>query len=280
MIVSASSLRLNIHSAWSIARREGLNGLRSPSTYIVASLVAVVQVFILSAPMGYINEFGLYVSNSPLIPAFLGAIAVISTYVAFSATISLVQEREQHTLEVLFYTPIDHNSLILGKYLGQILNSLFVILITVIFLLAIAILMNLTLSVQLVWAIVLCIMLVSSMVAFGLTISAISSSIRGALLLLVGLLLILFGLQIAFRVVDQILPLQGSNTLFYITPWLKAITELISVISPLTYLLKGLEATAIASGRDFIMNLVASIIYTGIFLGLATWISSHHGVNP
>jgi hypothetical protein len=146
--------------------------------------------------------------------------------------------------------------------------------------LAIALLMNLALSIQLVWAVVLCIMLVSSMVAFGLTISAISSSIRSALLMLIGLLLLLFGLQIAVRVVDQILPLQGSNTVFLLTPWLKAITDLISIFSPLTYLLKGLEATAIASGRDFIMNLIASFIYTGVFLGLATWLSRRHGVNP
>ena len=220
------------------------------------------------------------VPNSPLIPAFLGAIAVISTYVALTATISLVQEREKHTLKVLFYTPIDHYSLILGKYLGQIINSLVVIFITVIYLLAIALLMNFALSIELVWAGVLCIMLVSSMVAFGLTISAISGSIRSALLLLIGLLLLLFGLQIAVRVVDQIQSLQGSNTLFLLTPWLKAITDLISIFSPLTYLLKGLEATAIASGRDVIMNLIASFIYTGVFLGLATWLSRRHGVNP
>lgn len=280
MKAGTPSFRLNIRGAWSIARHEWLNGLQSPGTYIVGSLVAFVQVFILSAPLDYLNEFGLYVSTSPLIPAFLGAVAVISTYVAITATISLVQEREKQTLKVLFFTPVDHNSLILGKYLAQILNSIVVILMTVIYLLAIALLMNLSLSVQLFWSVVLCIMLVSSMVAFGLTISAISRSIRAALLLLIGLLIILFGLQIVVRVVEQTITLQGSNTLFYITPWLKAVTDLISVFSPLTYLLKGLEAAAVASGRDLIINLVASFIYTGIFLGLATRLSRRHGVNP
>lgn len=276
----AMPLQLNIQCVWSIAKREWLHGLRSPSIYIVGSLVTLVQAFILSASLDYLDEFGLYVSNSPLIPAFLGAIAVVSIYVALTATISLVQERERHTLKVLFYTPVDHNSLIFGKYLAQILNSMVVILIAVIYLLTTAILMNLSVSLQLVWSIFLCIMLVSSMVAFGLTISAISRSIRGALLLLIGLLLILFGLQIVVRVFDQILPLQGSITFLHMTPWFRAIMYFVSLLSPLTHLLRGLEATAVASVRDFIVNLVVSFIYTGVFLGLAAWISSRHGVNP
>jgi ABC-type transport system involved in multi-copper enzyme maturation permease subunit len=280
MSIAPPSLRLDIHIIWTLAKRQALNGLRAPSTYIVASLVAIVQAVILTAPLDYLSEFGLYVSNNPLIPAFLGGIAVISTYVAITAAISLVQERENQTLRVLFYTPVDHNSLILGKYCAQILNSLVVLSIAVLYLIIIAILTNLSVGTQLAWAVVLCIMLVSSMVAFGLTISAISNSIRTSLMLLFGLLILLFGLQIASRVINQILPGQGSSTLIFVNPLLDALTAFITLFSPLTYLLKGLEAAAIASGRDFIINLGASLVYTATFLVLATWISKRRGVIP
>lgn len=270
--------RLTFQTAKTLAVNEWLASFRSPGMYIVATLACLIQIQILTAPLSFLRDYGLLITQDPLIPAFLGAMAVIVLYAAIIAAISIVNEREKRTLQVLFYTPVSHQSLVLAKYLAQLLSSLSLLSITVIFLAFTAWITKFPMGLDLFWALLLSIFLVSAMVAFGLSISAYARSVRGAVLLFLILLVLLFGLQIFGRVLDQVLPVSNPNLLVYLTPALDVILFVTAQFSPLAYLLRGLEAVALSSSLDYLLSALLSLTFSAVFLWLTFRLSHWRGV--
>ncbi|HBY93125.1 MAG TPA: hypothetical protein DEP84_04030 [Chloroflexi bacterium] len=279
MIRQAVPRRLFWRSIWALARRDWLAAVRSPVPYIAALLAALVTAYLLSVPLSFLGDYGLLVATDPLVPAFSGAIAVTAIYTAIAAVTAIIQEREQRTLRVLFYTPITETSLILAKFAGVLLHALTVLLIACISATISAIVTRFALSGQLLWTLPLSLLLLADMAAFGLALSASAPSTRTAVFGLVALLFVLFGLQLTGRVAEQVLPALGGGLVAVLAPVLNAISAVTGVISPLAYLLRGLQAVALGNAGEYASNIVASIVYTAVLLALAVRIVAWRGVS-
>lgn len=264
---------------WALGLREWTASLRSPAMYIATTVAAILQVQILSAPLSFLSNNRLLVMRDPLIPAFLGSIAVVAIYIVISATTSLVREREQQTLRELFYTPINHTTLIVAKFVGQFLTALACVLIAFALILLGSWVTQFAISVQLTWAIFLCLLLLANMIAFGLTLSVYALSARAAILLLLATLFFLSGVQIVNRAIVQIFPLVESSMLVYMLPVLTVINAIAAILSPLAYLMRGLEAVSLSSTSGILFGILTSVAYTTIFLLVAVQISRWRGVT-
>lgn len=257
--------------AWPIARRELRALLTSPGIYVVASLAAVAESQALAVPLGLLADLRLYVATDPLLPAFLTSIVIVGLFAAIAAAATLVQEKERKTLRTLLYTPVEFSTIVLGKYGAIVLASLLALSMAMLFLLFSAWLTSLRPSWQLLLALLLGGALVSAMVAFGLAVSAVARSTRAALLLLIGTLILLFGLQLAGRVVEQMLAMGGGGALAYLLPLVNGVAAVAAVISPLAYVLRGIEAISLGSTADYLLSLGATAVYSLVFLALAIW---------
>jgi ABC-type transport system involved in multi-copper enzyme maturation permease subunit len=266
-------------TTWTLGLREWLSSLRSPALYIAGVIAAFFQMQILAAQMSFINDYRLFVVRDPLIPAFLGAVAVAAIYITTTSTTTLVREREQQTLRDLFYTPVSHSSLVAGKFTGQLLNGVTVLLIAFLVTVIGAWLTQFILSAQFLFSVILCVLLIANMIAFGLVLSAFAPTARAAVLLLFVTIIAMVGIQIGERVIAFIGPLFEVGFFGYLMPVINTLTLLAGYVSPLAYLLRGLEAIAQSNGAGILLGVISSLAYTAVFLYLASWISNWRGVS-
>lgn len=270
--------RIGLNTAWVLTYREWMAGLRSPVTYIVAVLASIIQIQIIAAQLNFLNDHGLFISQDPLVPAFLSAISIVVLYAAITSAMSIVSEREGRTLIVLFYTPIDFPSLVLGKFLAHLLISLSILLMAFVNLIITSWFIGFPPELNLLWALLLGVMLLLAMSAFGLTVSSFTQTVRGAILLLFTAFIFLFGLQITGRMLDQFISLDNQSLLIYLTPILNTMISITSLFSPIAYLFRGLEAVALASLEDYLISIISSLLLSVVYLFITARLLRWRGV--
>lgn len=278
MTLQISDLKFFWLMTWGLAKRELIASLRSPGIYLAAAIAVFFEAQSLSVSLDFLQDYRLLVAQDLVLPAFLGAVVIAGLYAAVAAAASIVQERERKTLRVLFYTPLDYSSLIAGKYLAQMLGACLILLAAAVYSIAASAYTSFRLDASLLGAALLSVLLLSSMVAFGLALSALAHSTRAAVLLLLVILALLFAAQLAPRVIAGLLPLQNSSLLVYTLPLANLLSAVAAWLSPLAYLLKGMEAAALTSTSDYLLVVLASLAYSAVFMMLTLWFLKRRGV--
>ena len=115
------------HAALLIHRRDFRVMLFSWGPYLVLSLSLLAATLILRNYLNFVDANGLFmVSGVFNIPLFV-VISLSAIFLAVSSVTTIARERDQGTMEALFYGPVDSFSYVLGKYLAQITTYLFMI---------------------------------------------------------------------------------------------------------------------------------------------------------
>jgi len=112
------------HATLLIQRREWRSMIFSWGLYIALSLALLAAILILRNHLNFVGENGLLVVSGAFTLPLFAVIIVSSLFLALSSVTTIAREREQGTMEALFYGPIDAFSYVLGKYLAQVATYL------------------------------------------------------------------------------------------------------------------------------------------------------------
>ncbi len=134
---------------------------------------------------------------------------------------------------------------------------------------------NLRFSADLVVGIVLSAVAVSCASAFGLLLSALCASVRGAMLLLVGVAGILLAVQGGSWVLAG-LP-ERSGALEVAAEMLGAANRIASLVSPYSYFDRGMEAALVGDATALAAAAATSIAYTATLLAGSAWALGQRG---
>ena len=226
-----------------------------------------------------IREENIFISSYPLnFPLFV-SVVIISFYLVVVSAISISREREQGTLEVLFYGPVSSSSFLLGKYFTDMILYMIILGFSAIYFLGVSLLTNLGFTYLLVKAFLLSIFLASCVISFGLFISSLTGRVRSSIIWLVGILLAFLGLWFLQNMFLTFPPEAFTSWLLYIRKTLFVTQHIINWVSPFSYLSRGMESIRIGSVRPFMLNIVYSIIYTVVLLFLSIYILKAKGVR-
>lgn len=262
-----------------LARKDLVSTLRSWGIYIATFISFLVSSFILKNYLDSIRENNISISSDPLnYPLFI-SVVIVSFYLAILSAISISREKDQGTLEVLFYGSINCPSFILAKYIKNMLTYLIMIGFFFVYFLGVSGLTDLGFSYGLIEAMGFSIFFASCMISFGLLISSLTERVRSSILWLVGIFLAFLAIQISHTVLLGIPEENMSSPLIYLENTLSVISKGIGWISPFSYLTRGMDAISLGNLKIYGLNIAYCIVYSLILLIFSIIIFKKKGVR-
>lgn len=270
---------LSIQTIKALTKRDLYSNLRSWGIYIVAFLSFVASSFILKNYLDSIQADNILISADPLnYPLFI-SVVIISLYLAILSAVSISREKDQGTLEVLFYGPVSSSTYILGKYIKDILTYLVMIIFFLVYFWGVSLLTNLGFSYGLLKTILVSIFSVSCIVSFGLFISSLTGKMRNSIIWLVGILGLFLAVQLGQTVLLGMPEESMSPVLTYLGDTLSVVSQGINWISPFSYLTRGIDAVYLDSTLLYGLNILYSLVYSAVLLSLSILILKQKGVK-
>ena len=246
-----------LYAAGQVGRRSLISSLYSPSVYTVTALALLAASTLVLNNLAFLNENGLLVLTRPFfLPVFVCTL-LLSLYLSLHATLHLVREREQGTLKVLFFGPVDGVSYLLGRLWSQ--TALFGVAASVVLLWAVGLgwLTNLLVQADLLAVLGLGLLANGAVVAFGLFVGAWGRTARTALVLfLLAVLLVLvaqFGDQAIGQLASQT-PANRSDSLLYLRAALDGLNGLLLWLSPFAQMSRGMDALLVGDGGRLLLH--------------------------
>ncbi len=270
---------LSIQTLKALTKRDLYSSLRSWGIYIVAFLSFIASSFILKNYLDSIQADNILISADPLnYPLFI-SVVIISLYLAILSAVSISREKDQGTLEVLFYGPVSSSTYILGKYIKDILTYLVMIIFFLVYFWGVSLLTNLGFSYGLLKTILVSIFSVSCIVSFGLFISSLTGKMRNSIIWLVGILGLFLAVQLGQTVLLGMPEESMSPVLTYLGDTLSVVSQGINWISPFSYLTRGIDAVYLDSTLLYGLNILYSLVYSAVLLSLSILILKRKGVK-
>lgn len=277
--MSLAHWRGRVSVVFLLARRDFYALLFRPGIYVTLFLAMVSAAVILSRYLDHIAREGLFLTGHPFQTPLYIAVLLSSLYLAISSASSVAREKESGTLLVLFMGPLDHSSYILGVFLGQIASFVVIQILLLIYFSLLSSLTQFVFSPAMLWGIILSLVAVSGVVSLGILLSVAMERVRVAILYFVLVITVLLALQGADSFLSTLSPEQ-PHQLVILGQAVHAVNRVARWASPYSYLVSGLNAASAGQWNQFLLVLLGSVIYTGIFLVFAVRLSKRKGVRP
>ncbi|MCA9916590.1 MAG: hypothetical protein KC445_01500 [Anaerolineales bacterium] len=257
---------LKQHTVRRIATQQSRDTLFGWGIYIMTTIAVGAAALLIFNSVRFVGESSLNILAQPFLVPLQVVLSLAMLFVAVESTLAIARPREQGSLQILFFAPIDETLFIGGNFLaGLIIYSLFVALtLPILFLLCWA--TNFFIPLQLLWAIIPTLFAVAATVAFCLFVSAAAPSARAAVLILVAGILVLLGLQSAYSALLSVPPTSRFyDALLFIRTILANLQTVLAWLSPFRMLDVILKASLnndwLALLRQLGISLAATIIW-------------------
>ena len=267
------------HTIRVLTVRDLLSTIKGWGPYIAATISFLVSSFFIKNYLAALKENDILISSDPLNFPLMVSLIVVSLYLAIFSTVSVSREKDQGTLEVLFYGPVSCGSFLLAKYLSDMLIFLFVIGFLILYFLALTVLTNLGLSRNLVEAIIFSIFSASCVISFSMFISSFTSKIRSSIIWLVTILFILLALEVSHSMLLRFPEESLSDLLIYLRDGLRIAIMGTEWVSPFSILMKGMESISLGNHGLYALNVLHAVVYTFLFLILSVVVMERKGVR-
>ena len=275
-----ASWRYRWHAARLIHRRDLRAMVLGLGIYGVLGLSMLAATLILRNYLNFVDEKGLLVLSGAFTPPLFTAVFLSSLFLALSSVTTIARERDQGTMEVLFYGPVDSISYILGKYLAHLVVYLIMIVIYSVGFVMYAEFTNLVFPSNLILVLLLSILVTSDVIAFGMFLSTLSRTVRTALLLFLAVVLVFVVIQAGYILLTTI-PIQDRyyNPVLFLKNAFSLLNQVAGWLSPFSYLNQGLNAVTWGRMASYLMLLALSAVYTIVFLALSIVTLERKGVR-
>ncbi len=281
MSANFSRNALRWHTIRRIATQQPRDTLFGWGIYITAAIAVSIAALQIFNSVRFVGESSLNIEAQPFLLPLQVALSLAMLFVAIEATLTIARPREQGSLQVLFFAPIDESILIGGNFLAGLLVYILFVLLTLPILLLLAWITNFVIPLILLWAIIPTILAVSVTIAFGLFVSAAAPSARAAVLILVAGILILLGLQSAYTALLNIPPTSRFfDALLLIRTILANLQTILSWLSPFRMLDVILTSALNNDWLVLVRQLGISLATTAIWLFAAVRMLQRRGVLP
>lgn len=260
-------------------KRDFLYSLYSFGYYVALFASFFVSSFILKNFLDSIGEEDILVSAYPLNYPLYITLVIISLYLVIISGISISREREQGTLEVLFYGPVTSGSFLWGKYFKDLCLGIVALGFTAVYFYLVSAFTNIGFTMGLVKALIMSIFLISCVVSFGLFISSLTGRIRSSVLALVAVLGSFLAIQFAYNALLGFEKESLSVPMLYVRQTMSYVFRGISWISPFAYLSRGLDSVVLENPLLYLANIVYALVYSLIFMFLSVYVMSKKGVK-
>lgn len=274
------SISDRIHAAKVVAKREIKSSLYGTGIYITLALIFLASsYFFVNSSINNVLDAGVLALRNPITEPFFFSVGLAATYLGLCSALTISRERDQGTLEVLFYGPVDAVSYIASKFLHQLMAFAVVLAFATINFFLISQVTNFGFSSGFLSVLILSVFLTSCMVSFGIFLSVSTRRMIVSVILFLGLVFFFYGFRVAHGVVMSITGRDLPVLIVYIRMILDNMNAVVRWISPLAYFDRGILAAFMGDAVQYGLSLLSSTVYTLILLALSVWIFNRKGVR-
>ena len=163
-----SALRLN--ATGQIAQQQARDTLFGWGLYIAAAASVGIAALLVFNALSFVEESSLNVLAQPFMLPLQAALSLAMLYVSVEATLAIARPREQGSLQILFFAPIDEVVMVVGNFLSGLMVYVIFVVLTLPILLLLTWLTNFVIPVKLIWATIPAIFAVGLAIAIGTSI--------------------------------------------------------------------------------------------------------------
>jgi ABC-type transport system involved in multi-copper enzyme maturation permease subunit len=261
-----------------IARREARSVLRGLGGYVALTVALVAATWVLLIDLRALEAGGLLVLADPFGSPLAIAMLVLALFLAVSAAVSVARDRESGTLEVLFYGPVDEIAYILGKVGGLLVAWLVALPLVLAALALLSLMTKLALTPSILVSLALSIVPAAEIIGFGVLLSVATGRVRNAVLLLIGIIAVLFGVTLAYGMVLLVPISDPSSPVLALRDALAALDAGARWVSPFAYLERVVEGAMTGAWRTALASLVPAGACAIFMIGLGAYGLRRRGV--
>ena len=274
-----SSLRFN--AIQRIARQQVRDTLLGWNFYVTASVAVLIAVALVYNSVRFVETSGLNIMTRPFFAPLQFAATIAILYVTIEATLAVARPREQGSLQVLFFAPIDVPAFIVANFVAGVLIYILFLAVIIPPLLLLVLITNFAVPTALLWGLVPSILVAGTSIAFGLFISAAAPSVRAAILILVAALILLLLIQVGYTALLSIPPTNRFyDALLFLRVVLRAVQDFLRWFSPFQMMEAVLDASMRADVTSLLKHIGAATLVTALWLAAAVWALRRKGVLP
>ena len=220
----------------------------------------------------------LSVISDPFLTPFLAMCLLGALYVALSAALSVGREREMGTLETLFYGPIGHLDYLVGKFVAHWLVFLAMLVAFSAGCIALSAMTHLRISTAIGGIVGLASVVALAFIGLGLVAATVMRSMRGSLLLFMGLVSAIVVVAGASYILNAVVAGRELLGLIPLRDAVYLLNRFVTWLSPVSYLLNGTDAAVRLNWAEWGRYAIGSLAYGLVALGLATSSLRRNGV--
>lgn len=262
---------------WTLTRRELAVKLSSFWLYGLMSAICLVAALFGGAFIQSFDTENVLVSSGPISALNAGIVLFLGLALGIRLTASLVWEREHRTLDVLLAGPTGHSEIIAAKFIAELLVLMLILVIYLLFLIVGQPLGSAVLTLADAGEIAIWSSFIIPVMAFGLLVSALFSSVRAAV---VAFLVVITFLGIYEGLVIWLAPLSPTDmslSMLYLRSGLESVQKATQWLSPVSHIC---EPVLVYLGRSVSgwTDILAAVTLGVSFLGISVAVSARRGI--
>lgn len=253
--------------------------LFSPGLYVALALGAAAAAFIVSNNLDAIATNHILILSDAFSAPFFASATIAMFFLALSSVASVVREKDQGTLEVLFYGPVDHAAYVLAKHGAQVVAYVGMSLSLGALFLAYAGITGLRIGTDFAFEVFLSVFTAAAVAAFGLFLSTATRSVRSAYALFLAVTVAFLALHFGAQLLSGVRLANNFSPLLFARDLTLALDAVLSYVSPYAVFENGVDAVVRQSFLDYVVALLLSCVHVVVLLAGAIYLLQRKGVR-
>ena len=271
--------RPRAHAIRTLARHEVFGLLTGLGTYVTVAIGMLVTTFMLRGHLDALaHNHVLILADAFSLPFFVSA-TLAMLFLALTSAATVARERERGTLETLFYGPVDHIAYLLAKQVAHVAAYIPMVALVGVLYAAYASLTGFSLDGSYVLELVVSVATAAAVVALGLLLSTLTSSVRTAYALLAGLSVLFLTLHFGSDLLSSVRVVNNYSPLLFARNAVIVLDRVLQFVSPFSVLSDGVDAVVRSDPLDYLRALGLSLLQGGLLLAAATRTLGRRGVR-
>ena len=271
--------RPRLHAIETLARRELLALLTSLGPYVTLSLGMLVTTVVVRGHLdALVRNDVLVLADAFSLPFFVAA-TLAMLFLALSSAAMVAREREQGTLETLFYGPVDPAAYVLAKLLAHLAVYLPMALLIGLLFVADAGMTGLHLNGSFALELLLSVATAAAVVALGLLLSTLTRGVRTAFALFAALTALFLAVRFGSELLSGVRVANNYSPLLFARDGAIWLDRLLGLVSPFTALENGVDAVVRGDPLAYVGALGVSLVQGAVLLAAAVWALQRRGVR-
>jgi ABC-type transport system involved in multi-copper enzyme maturation permease subunit len=234
--------------------------LLAPGIYVALALGMLAALLEVRNYLDAVARSRLLILADALTLPFFFAALVVMLFLALTSAATIAREKDQGTLEVLFYGPVDHWTYVLAKHLAQVLGYLAAGLALAVLLAGYAVLSGLRLAGAFPLALLLSVGVAAAVAAAGICCSTLTRSARAAIALLLAVVALLLAVRVGSGLLSGIELTNNASPLLFLRDFTIALDRALTAVSPVGVFEQGIDAAV----RGDLPGYAGALLLTGV----------------